>query len=214
MSESAAKNQLRLIGNTARAALANRRFDRRALVAGGAVAGAALIGVAGAAMLRDDAPEQSRQPVAETGQTNQANAVQQSPSTPEAASTPPPDFVAGDLPEGFALVTSPRLPLWGVGEEQASALAQGAVRDWSEVGAPLDLPVRTVALEGFVAEGLEPAEGYPDYDALVAGLDKERGSVALLPVEQIDYFVNTLSVDGIDPLPAAGSDDEPVWRMA
>jgi len=110
-------------------------------------------------------------------------------------------------------VTSPRLPLWGVGREQASALAGGAVRDWSEVGAPLDLPVRVVALDGFVADGLEPAEVYADYEALVAGLDGERGSVALVPVKQIDYFVNTLSVDGIDPLRTAGGDDE-VFRMA
>ena len=100
----------------------------------------------------------------------------------------------------LAVVTSPRLALTGVSQEQAEQLLRGGITDWAAVGAGLTLPVEPLALGDIRLEGARPVETYDDYDALVAGLEEHPGGVALVPVETVDWRVNVLAVDGIDPI--------------
>ncbi|MBA2276280.1 MAG: CapA family protein [Chloroflexia bacterium] len=191
------------LATQAREALVNRRLDRRALIAGGAVAGATVLGVAGATMLNEETPPPDSS--SDTGVPSPTASTGGSPGAEQNA--------ADALPVGMVLVTSPRLPLWGVSADQAAMLTRNGARDWSEVGAPITLPVRPVALNEMVPDGMEPAETFTDYEALVAGLDSERGGVALIPIEQVDFRVNTLSIDGVDPLVTAEG-NETTFRVA
>jgi poly-gamma-glutamate synthesis protein (capsule biosynthesis protein) len=120
---------------------------------------------------------------------------------------------APPIPDGQALVTSPRLSLFGVGEQDVANLLSGQVKDWTDVGSGESLPVTPLALDGQAPQGAQPAKTVADYEALVAELDKTRGGVAVVPVNQIDFRVNVLSIGGFDPL-RNQSGGEPVIRIA
>jgi poly-gamma-glutamate capsule biosynthesis protein CapA/YwtB (metallophosphatase superfamily) len=130
-------------------------------------------------------------------------------TTPEAAS---PSSVTR-LPHGYALVTSIRMPLAGIAGSQEAALIQGAISDWREVGAPVSRPVTPIAIDGLEPSGMSPAQKVADYEELVRVLDGDSGAMAVVPLEQIDFRVNTLRVDGVDPLLASGTDAAPVLRI-
>ncbi len=118
------------------------------------------------------------------------------------------------VPEGMALVTSPRLPLFGIGSEQLEGILRGQIVDWAEAGSPARLPVEVLAIEGQEPAGTTPTATFPDYDALVAGFADHPGGVALVPLDQVNFRANVLSVDGVDPL-RDGSDDGggPILRI-
>jgi poly-gamma-glutamate synthesis protein (capsule biosynthesis protein) len=123
-----------------------------------------------------------------------------------AATDPGPAFDARVVASApLALVTSPRLPLTGVGSDQASRLLKGALTDWRDAGAASSLAVEPLALKGSVPDGMTPVATYKDYEALVAGLATHPGAVALVPLGAVDFRVNVLAVDGIDPLRGVGN---------
>jgi poly-gamma-glutamate synthesis protein (capsule biosynthesis protein) len=103
------------------------------------------------------------------------------------------------------LVTSPRLPLTGIGRDQADQLLRGGIADWRDAGAAPTLAVEVLALRGYVPEGAQPVATYRDYERLVAGLVDHPGGVALVPVDVVDFRVNVLAVDGVDPLRGEGN---------
>ena len=113
----------------------------------------------------------------------------------------------------MALVTSPRLPLFGVGPDDPDRLLGGGVADWRGVGSAAALPVAPLALAGSEPPGIDPVATYGDYDELVAGLDEHRGGVAIIPIEGVDFRVNVLSVGGVDPLRDRAAGDEPTIRI-
>jgi poly-gamma-glutamate synthesis protein (capsule biosynthesis protein) len=121
--------------------------------------------------------------------------------------------LAQGLAAGTALVTSPRLPLPGIGSAQVAPLLQGDFSNWHEVGAPLPLPITLVVLDGYLPEGTSPTSTVGDYEALVDALDEDAGAFAMLPIEMIDCRVNTLDIDGVNPLIAAATDDAPAVRL-
>ncbi|MGH2558402.1 MAG: CapA family protein [Thermomicrobiales bacterium] len=114
--------------------------------------------------------------------------------------------------EPLAAITSPRLPLYGVGREQIDRLLRGEVASWLDAGAAIDLPVVPLALRDTPPAGATPVAAYDDYEQLVAGFDEHRGGVALVPVSQVDFRVNVLAVDGVDPLRGRASGDYPYFR--
>lgn len=118
-----------------------------------------------------------------------------------------------NLPAGMALVSSPRLPLFGIGSTQLPGLIDGSIGTWDEVGAPVSLSVVPVAIEGRVPSGMEPATVVPDYEALAAELDRQPGAVAMVPVNQVDFRANVLAVDGFDPLRHSNIDGEATARI-
>ena len=117
------------------------------------------------------------------------------------------------VPEGMALVSSPRMPLFGVGAQEAADLLTGALPSWIEAGSPLDVPIEPLALDGASAEGVAAVETFPNYEALAAALDRRVGGVALIPLDQVDFRVNVLAVDGVDPLRDISNDADPLIRV-
>ena len=100
----------------------------------------------------------------------------------------------------MALVASPRLPLAGVGPEDPWRLLTGSVNHWGEVGSAVPIPVRPVALADHSEGGIQPDRVFETYDALATALARDRGAVALVPVDSVDFRVQTLSVGQDDPL--------------
>jgi len=121
--------------------------------------------------------------------------------------------LAQGLAPGAALVSSLRLPMRGIGSAQTGPLLYGEVANWYEVGCPIPLPVTVFAVDGSMPEGLSPTETLADYEALVAKLNETPGGLAMLPVEMIDSRVNTLDIDGLNPLVASGTEAEPVVKV-
>lgn len=117
------------------------------------------------------------------------------------------------LPDGYALVTSIRLPLAGITAAQEAPLIQGEIANWRGVGAPVSRPVTPIAIDGLEPSGMTPAQKVKDYEELVGVLDGDAGAMAVVPLDQIDFRVNTLKIDGIDPLLASGTDAAPIVRI-
>ncbi len=199
-----------------------RRFNRRTIVAGVAGAGCAAVGVA---VGIDRFLRSARQPApaAHPLASPRTVAASASPSPASRAASPAPNALArssvrsaplmqGGLPEGTALVTSLRLPLFGVSGNDVEAILSGRVPSWLDVGAAMDLPVEPVALQGLELASMAPVATVPDYDALVQELRTRPGGVAVVPLDRIDWRVNVLAIDGVDPL-RDGEHAEPVIRV-
>lgn len=117
------------------------------------------------------------------------------------------------LPQGYALVVSLRLPLIGVGGKDIEPIINGGVTDWSDVGCPVSVKTVPMAIDGIVPGNLVPQTTVSSFDELVKALDTEPGGFAVVPLNQVDFRVNTLKVNGIDPMLASGSDTEPIVRI-
>lgn len=120
---------------------------------------------------------------------------------------------ARHLPSGYALVTSLRLPLTGIGSVELEPIVNGSISDWSDVGCAVSVAAVAMAIDGIVPSGLTPETTVADFDELATALDSTPGGFAVVPIDQIDFRVNTLKVDGIDPLLSSGSDEAPVVRI-
>jgi poly-gamma-glutamate synthesis protein (capsule biosynthesis protein) len=147
------------------------RLHRRALIGGAAASSAILIG------------------------QGRAHGAPQAPITPMYQR-----WQAANLPEGQAIAASPRLPLYGIGENDIPGLINGQIADWSAVGSPVPVPVSAVALDGSVPAGMTPAETFASYSDLAAHLNANPGAFAMIPVSEVDFRVSVLSVSGFDPL--------------
>lgn len=186
-----------LISSTS-AALANVPVTRRKLIAaGGAAAGLAVAGVTGATLLHGN---ESAPPASTPAQVARTAPTATRIATPPAQSTAP--AVSANVPQGMALVTSPRLPLWNVAATEWQGLIHGETKSWRDVGCPIGLPVSSLAIDGLVPDGMKPAKVVNDYDALVQGLNRSIGAIAMIPVDQVDFRVNVLAVNGVNPLTA------------
>src|SRR5690606_1637836 len=84
------------------------------------------------------------------------------------------------LPDGYALVTSIRLPLAGIGVAQEAPLIQGAITNWRDAGAPVSRAVTPIAIDGLEPSGMSPARKVADYDELVSVLDGDSGAMAVV----------------------------------
>nr|MBA3415942.1 CapA family protein [Chloroflexia bacterium] len=137
------------------------------------------------------------------------------PAAPPPVATPTPaprrTPIADALRSGYALVTSPRLPLAAVGPGDPERLLSGAIDDWRTIGSPVALPVERLTLAGDRIAG-GGGEQVADYEALARELRARPGAVALVPLEAIDFRVQTPTVGGVDPL-VSGEGIEPAVRI-
>ncbi len=134
-----------------------------------------------------------------------ASAAPSAPMTPRYRT-----WQAANLPDGMAIVTSPRLPLFGIGENDIPGLINGQTVDWNAVGSPVRVGVDPVAIEGAVPDGMTPIATFPNYAELAAYLGDNPGAFAMVPVDDVDFRANVLSVSGYDPL----RDRDDVARIA
>jgi poly-gamma-glutamate synthesis protein (capsule biosynthesis protein) len=110
----------------------------------------------------------------------------------------------------MALVASPRLPLSGVGPEDPWRLLSGEIGDWGAVGSAVSIPVRPLAMRDEVQGAIRAAETVATYDELATAMARDPGAVALVPLELVDFRVQTLAVGEIDPLLAPVDGNAPV----
>ena len=134
-----------------------------------------------------------------------------------------PDLILtfGDLPAGYAGAaagTSPvtaiahlRVPVENVSAALLAGLLDGSIPDWSGAGSPYNLPVRLVAVAGLpLPAALRRAPGAKILPTAAAVLDYVRsqpGSLALVPLELVDWTVRNLGVEGIYPAQGRGNSD-------
>jgi poly-gamma-glutamate synthesis protein (capsule biosynthesis protein) len=134
-------------------------------------------------------------------------------AAPGAPSGDVPLTLAQGLAPGTALVVSPRLALPGIGSDQIAPLLQGDYTSWHEVGVPLMMPIKLFAIEpDYIPEGTSP-ERVSDYNTLAQKLDETPGGFAMLPIEMIDPRVSVLDIDGVNPLLASATNEEPVVKI-
>ncbi|MEA2513885.1 MAG: hypothetical protein QOJ59_3372 [Thermomicrobiales bacterium] len=203
-------------------ALLRRRGGRRGLILGAAGLGVTGLGAAAGASLLGggDTPKAAQtiapSPTATAESSDKVLAQKPAQATPRgltSARRKPAIQVVADLPAGMALVSSPRLPLFGVGGADVAELLGAQVPSWTDVGSPVDLPVEPIALEGQVPEGMTPAATFGTYDELAAELGRRPGAVALVPADQVDFRANVLAVDGYDPVREPADGGEPIVRI-
>jgi poly-gamma-glutamate synthesis protein (capsule biosynthesis protein) len=60
---------------------------------------------------------------------------------------------------------------------------------------------------------MTPTKTVNDYEELVAEIDANTGAIAAVPLDQIDFRVRTLMIDGVDPLRSAGTEGAPIVRI-
>ena len=104
------------------------------------------------------------------------------------------------LPDGMVFVASPRMPVGGVGPEDPWRMLTGQITNWAAVGSAVPYPVRPVALAEATVAGIRAEQSFDTYDALAAALALDRGAVALLPTDIVDFRVQTLTVGEVDAL--------------
>ncbi|HEV2127666.1 MAG TPA: CapA family protein, partial [Thermomicrobiales bacterium] len=117
------------------------------------------------------------------------------------------------LPQGTALVVSPRLPLWDVTAASASAILDGSATNWLQVGSPLPHPIRRVGVDGIATNGMPTEASVADYEALVTELASNPGTIAVAPLPVLDSRVTALRIDGTDPFLALATEAEPVFHV-
>ena len=177
------------------------QVSRRTFALGAGAIGTAVVGAAiGLDALTTEGTRAAPSVPAATSPSIRFQAATATPP-PAAAPTAPP-AASGAVPAGMALVTSPRLPLKGISSAQAAALLNGA-QSWRDLGSPIATPVKPYAIAGMEGNGLAAPTQVNDYAALVAELAKTPGGVAVVPVDQIDFQVGRLDIDGVDPLATA-----------
>jgi poly-gamma-glutamate synthesis protein (capsule biosynthesis protein) len=189
-------------------------YTRRELGVGAA---GALASVGGAAFLLSRVGDGGSRPPAETPVPTEVRATEPVAAAVEVPTQAPAVIRSQQqaaVPEGMALVTSPRLPLFDLASQDVGALVSGGLPSWIEVGAPVDLAVAPVALLGTTMDGLAATESFDDYEALAAYLNSPEGigGVALVPAETVDCRVNVLAIDGFDPV-RHGEFGEPTVRI-
>lgn len=100
----------------------------------------------------------------------------------------------------FVGVVSRRLLVREITSDQLRALWDGSITDWSDLGSPVSHGVLRVSVLGS-AGPFDSAKADRDMftlDDLAATLLAERGGVAIIPIDDIDFRMRTLNLDGVN----------------
>ena len=155
-------------------------------------------------------------PESDTATTTATNAVQEAADgagTSEAEATSP---VQDDSASGTAVATrdpaefsieyvpviSRRLQIRDISLDRLTAIWNGEVTDWGELGEPGTHPVKRVTVEGLPGP-LDPGKAelnIEQLDDLEEFLHFETGTLAFLPRQRVDFRFRHLKVDGVDHL--------------
>lgn len=108
----------------------------------------------------------------------------------------------------YAAVVSRRLLVRDVTWGDLQGAWNGEIGDWSMLGSPVPHGVVPVTLQGSAGQ-LDPARAVGDLgsvDDLASYLHGERGGLAFVPVDAVDYRFRTLSIDGVTPFRIGDAD--------
>lgn len=120
---------------------------------------------------------------------------------------------AATLPANMALAVSPRLPLWEITGDAATRILDGSAATWADVGCPLSVPIRRVAVDDVDSLGMTTEETVAGYEALVIAMDQNPGSVAVVPLDRVDSRVTALRIDGNEPFAGIATDEDAVFHV-
>ena len=111
----------------------------------------------------------------------------------------PSDDVA-TLPVDFVPVVSRRLLVREITYDQLQQLWNGDITDWSTLGSPVPHGVVRVTLDGSAGPFAKDraAGDFPTADDLAAYFLQERGALALIPFDQLDFRFRALNLDDIN----------------
>jgi poly-gamma-glutamate capsule biosynthesis protein CapA/YwtB (metallophosphatase superfamily) len=106
------------------------------------------------------------------------------------------------VPVDYVAVTSRRLLVRDVAFADLGGVWNGSITDWMDLGSPASHGVVRFTLRGSSGP-FDP--GIADRDAesldeLAAALDAERGGIAIIPLDDIDFRFRTLMIDGVNPI--------------
>lgn len=115
---------------------------------------------------------------------------------------------APGVAQTYAAVVSRRLLVRDVTWSDLQAAWNGGISDWSILGSPVPHGVVPVTLQGNAGR-LDPAHAHGDHgslDGLAEYLHAERGGLAIVPIDSVDFRFRTLTIDGVTPFRVGDSD--------
>jgi poly-gamma-glutamate capsule biosynthesis protein CapA/YwtB (metallophosphatase superfamily) len=111
----------------------------------------------------------------------------------------------------YAPVTNWRLPLRNIARADLNAILTGKVTDWAQLGSPVagtivrcDYTPGGTVLPPELAQAVPVAAAYDSYDLIVSALEGAPAAFAIVPLDVIDFRVQALAIDGLDPLAGRG----------
>lgn len=105
-------------------------------------------------------------------------------------------------------VCSPRISVRTVNSNQVMAMLNGAMTDWSSAGSPTSVAVQPFVIDGLRVPGTSSGAMSVDrYEDLITRFDEHPGAIALAALDDVDFRVSTLEVDGLDLLSAVDAPD-------
>lgn len=104
------------------------------------------------------------------------------------------------MPVDFVPVVSRRLLVRDITFGQLQQVWNGEISDWSALGSPVPHGVVRVMLEGSAGPfAKDKAAGdFPTVDAMADYFIQERGALALIPFDQVDFRFRALNIDDIN----------------
>jgi poly-gamma-glutamate capsule biosynthesis protein CapA/YwtB (metallophosphatase superfamily) len=106
------------------------------------------------------------------------------------------------LPVDYVAVVSRRLLVRDIAFSDLGNIWNGQISDWMAVGSPVSHGIVRFTVQGS-AGPLHPEQASRDVgsiDELASILDEERGGIAIIPLDDIDFRFRTLSIDGTNPI--------------
>lgn len=111
----------------------------------------------------------------------------------------------------YAPVTNWRLPLRGIERAELIGILNGTLTDWGQLGSPVAGPIQRLdftpgglVLPSEVTAPIRAVAAVPDYETLIAGFEAHPLAFAIVPLDLIDFRVQALAIDGLDPLAGRG----------
>ncbi len=172
----------------------------RIAVGDGGAAGAFAQGLR--AYIGDQLPGQAIEFAAGTGAGPQIMISATAPTNPSASSK---------LTRIYAPVTNWRLPLRNITRADLNGILTGKITDWAQLGSPVpgaivrcDFTPGGLVLPPELSQAVPAVIAYDSYDLIVSALEGAPAAFAIIPIDAIDFRVQALAIDGVDPLAGRG----------
>jgi poly-gamma-glutamate synthesis protein (capsule biosynthesis protein) len=124
---------------------------------------------------------------------------------------PPAGAAVSKLTRVYAPVTNWRLPLRNITRADLNGILTGKITDWAQLGSPVpgkivrcDFTPAGLVLPPELSQAVPAVIAYDSYDLIVSALEGAPAAFAIIPIDEIDFRVQTLAIDGLDPLAGRG----------